>query len=30
MSDHNSVIMFVLLLILGAKLLGEGFGALGS
>jgi threonine/homoserine/homoserine lactone efflux protein len=27
MSDHNAVIMMVILLILGAKLLGEGLGA---
>ena len=26
MSDHNAVIMMVVLLVLGAKLLGEGFG----
>lgn len=30
MSAHNAVIMMVVLLLLGAKLVGEGFGALGS
>jgi hypothetical protein len=30
MSDHNAVIMMIVLLILGAKLLGQGLGALGS
>jgi threonine/homoserine/homoserine lactone efflux protein len=30
MSDHNAVIMFVLLLILGAKLVGDGVAGLGS
>jgi threonine/homoserine/homoserine lactone efflux protein len=30
MSDHNAVIMMVVLLVLGAKLLGQGIGALGS
>jgi threonine/homoserine/homoserine lactone efflux protein len=30
MSDHNAVIMMVVLLVLGAKLLGQGLGALGS
>ena len=30
MSDHNAVIMMVVLLILGAKILGQGLGALGS
>lgn len=30
MADHNAVIMFVLLLVLGAKLLGQGIGALGG
>jgi hypothetical protein len=30
MSDHNNVIMFVVLLILGAKLLGDGIAGLAS
>jgi Sap, sulfolipid-1-addressing protein len=30
MADHNAVIMFVLLLVLGAKILGQGIGALGN
>jgi threonine/homoserine/homoserine lactone efflux protein len=30
MSDHNTVIMMVVLLVLGAKILGQGLGALGS
>jgi threonine/homoserine/homoserine lactone efflux protein len=30
MSDHNAVIMMVILLILGAKLIGDGLGGLGS
>ena len=30
MSDHNAVIMFVLLLVLGAKLLGDGIAGLSS
>ena len=30
MSDHNAVIMMIVLLILGAKLLGQGIGAIGS
>jgi threonine/homoserine/homoserine lactone efflux protein len=30
MSDHNAVIMFVVLLVLGAKLLGDGIGGLAS
>lgn len=30
LSDHNAVIMMVVLLILGAKILGQGLGALGS
>ncbi len=30
MSDHNAVIMMVVLLVLGAKILGQGVGALGS
>jgi len=29
MSDHNAVIMVVILVILGAKILGDGFGGLG-
>lgn len=29
MSEHNAVIMMVILVILGAKILGEGFGGLG-
>jgi threonine/homoserine/homoserine lactone efflux protein len=29
MSEHNAVIMMVILVILGAKLLGQGFGGLG-
>ncbi|HWJ98031.1 MAG TPA: GAP family protein [Acidimicrobiales bacterium] len=29
MADHNAVIMMVILVILGAKILGEGFGGLG-
>ncbi len=29
MSDHNAVIMMVLLLVLGAKLIGDGMAALG-
>jgi hypothetical protein len=28
MSDHNAVIMFVLLLVLGAKLIGNGIAGL--
>jgi threonine/homoserine/homoserine lactone efflux protein len=28
MSEHNAVIMFVVLLVLGAKLLGDGLGGL--
>ena len=30
MADHNAVIMMVILLVLGAKLIGTGLGALGS
>lgn len=30
MSDHNAVIMFVLLLVLGAKVLGDGIGGLAA
>ena len=30
MSAHNSAIMMILLLVLGAKLLGQGVGALGG
>jgi threonine/homoserine/homoserine lactone efflux protein len=30
MSDHNAVIMFVVLLVLGAKLLGDGIAGLSS
>lgn len=30
LADHNAVIMMVVLLVLGAKLLGQGLGALGS
>ena len=30
MSEHNAVIMFVVLLVLGAKLLGDGLAGLGS
>jgi len=30
MSEHNAVIMFVVLLVLGAKLLGDGIGGLGN
>jgi threonine/homoserine/homoserine lactone efflux protein len=30
MADHNAVIMFVLLLVVGAKILGQGIGALGN
>ncbi len=30
MSEHNAVIMFVVLVVLGAKLLGDGIGGLGS
>lgn len=30
MTDHNAVIMMVVLLILGAKILGQGLGALGG
>jgi threonine/homoserine/homoserine lactone efflux protein len=30
LSDHNAVIMMVVLLVLGAKILGQGLGALGS
>ena len=30
MSEHNSVIMMVILLLLGAKLIGSGLGVLGS
>ncbi len=30
MSDHNAVIMMVVLVVLGAKILGQGLGALGS
>jgi hypothetical protein len=30
MSDHGAVIMMVVLLILGAKLLGQGLGAVAS
>ena len=30
MSDHNAVIMMIVLLVLGAKLLGQGMGALGN
>jgi hypothetical protein len=29
MSDHNAVIMMVILLVLGLKLLGAGIGGLG-
>jgi cadmium resistance protein CadD (predicted permease) len=30
MSEHNHVIMMVVLLILGAKLVGDGWAGLGS
>ena len=30
MAAHNHVIMMVVLLVLGAKILGEGLGAVGS
>jgi threonine/homoserine/homoserine lactone efflux protein len=30
MSDHNAAIMVVVLLVLGAKLIGDGIGGLGS
>jgi hypothetical protein len=30
MSDHNAVIMLVVLLVLGAKLLGDGIAGLSS
>jgi threonine/homoserine/homoserine lactone efflux protein len=30
MSEHNAVIMCVVLLVLGAKLLGDGLGGVGS
>ena len=30
MSDHNAVIMFVVLLVLGAKLIGDAIGGLSS
>ena len=30
MSAHNSVIMMVVLVLLGAKLIGNGIGPLGS
>jgi threonine/homoserine/homoserine lactone efflux protein len=30
MADHNNVIMMVILLVLGAKLIGDGIGAIGS
>jgi hypothetical protein len=30
MSEHNAVIMFVLLLVLGAKLLGNGIAGLSD
>jgi hypothetical protein len=30
MEQHNAIIMFVVLLVLGAKLLGDGLGGVGS
>jgi len=30
MSEHNAVIMFVLFLVLGAKILGDGLGGISS